>query len=540
MLLMSFPLFGGQFQWGRDRPKEEEVVAKIIHDRCDRLLKQTNPAGGSGTERVLFNIRLERFYAARGFQPVWTKRKMVAELVEAVEESAYDGLNPSDYHLHKIREYYTNPPASPELEAQYDLFFSKAFLILASHLRYGKVRPASLEPGLNINGDKSLSALDARLQRAIESEKIAVVLKALHPQDANYDLLKKGLVRYQAIAGNGGWPVLASGSMLREGDRDRRIPALRHRLKVSGDIPVQNADTSSVYSREMVEAVKRFQQRNGVDVDGSVGAITLRVMNIPVERRIEQIRLNLERYRWFSGGLDSSCILVNIADYSLQYIENGEYRWKTRVIVGQPLRETPVFKANMQYIVFNPKWVVPATILAKDVLPAINNDSSYLDKKKLKVITPEGITINPASVDWSHYSAENLPYRLQQRSGDQGALGRIKFMMPNRYTVYLHDTSSKELFEKSRRAFSSGCVRVQYPEELARLLLQDTILWSRAKIQDAINTGKTRTVNLPQQIPVFLLYLTVIPKGEEIQFRDDIYNHDDKLLKALNKPIPQQ
>lgn len=525
----------GEPQLERVSTSRGNAVAEQIHQQCHRLLLQKSSSGG--TARELMNIRLERFYSVRGFQPLWTTRKVVDELITAVEESAADGLLPSDYHLATIREYENHPPVTPQEIAQYDLFLTKSFLTLASHLRYGKVDPLRLYSSWNINDVKNFRSLDETLRHAVEQESVMLIVKELLPQDANYDLLKKGLARYRTIARYGGWPVLSTGPTMKPGFRDSRITVLRQRLKISGDLHVQDKDTVSVYTQDMVEAVKRFQKRSGLDVDGSVGVATLRVMNIPVEHRIAQIRVNLERYRWFLHDLAPTCILVNIAGYSLQYLENGKYRWGTRVIVGQPLRETPVFKATMAHIVFNPKWVVPATILAKDVLPALHKDHFYLKKKQLRVVGEDGATVNPDSVNWSHYSATNLPYRLQQRSGDKGALGRIKFLMPNRHTIYLHDTPGKELFDKSSRAFSSGCIRVQNPAELARLVLHDSLNWSSAKIQEVIAKGKTRTVIVRQQIPVFLLYLTTLPSGEEIQFRDDIYNRDKGVLKLLNQPL---
>ncbi len=533
-MLIALPA-NGEPQLESERPFRGNGIEEQIQQQCERLLLQKSPP--SGTAKELMNIRLERFYSARGFQPLWTNPKMVDELISTVEESAADGLLPSDYHLAPVREYEAHPPLSPEEMAQYDLLLTKSFLTLASHLRYGKVDPVRLDSSWNINEVKNFSSLDETLRRAIEQESVALIVKELRPQDANYDLLKKGLARYQAIASHGGWPVLPEGPTMKLGFRDSRIAVLRQRLKVSGDFSGWVADSSTIYSQEIVEAVKRFQKRSGLDADGSVGVATLRVMNIPVEHRIEQIRVNLERYRWFLNDIEPTCILVNIAGYSLQYLENGRYRWGTRVIVGQPLRQTPVFRATMEHIVFNPKWVVPATILAKDVLPALHKDHSYLKKKQLRVVGNDGATVNPDSVDWSHYSATNLPYRLQQRSGDKGALGRIKFLMPNRHTIYLHDTPNKELFDKTGRAFSSGCIRVQNPAELARLVLRDSLNWSSAKIQEVIAQGKTRTVVIPKKIPVLLLYLTTVPSGEELQFREDIYNRDNKVLKLLNKHL---
>jgi L,D-transpeptidase YcbB len=521
------------------QPKKELGLGTTekIHERLDRLIQQKSPEGSS--ERALFNIRLHRFYAARGFQPVWAKRTMIAELISAVEESVDDGLEPTDYHLKEIKDIYSKKPATPELSACYDILLTEVFLTFSGNLRYGKVDPETLDTHWNVGHARNGSVLEYKLHNASASGQIAAVLKDLRLQHPKYDMLKKGLARYRTIEREGGWPVLAEGVKLKEGVRENRVTMLRQRLKVSGDISALNSDTTTVYSREMVDAVRRFQKRNGIEVDGVVGAATIRVMNIPVARRIDEIRINLERCRWFLSDLEPTCIMVNVPSFTLQYVEKGRQRWSTRVIVGKPQRETPLFKADMQYVILNPQWVIPPTILDKDALPALRKSVSYLSRKNLKIIARDGGVIAPSSVNWSQYSAANFPYRLQQGSGDDGALGRIKFLLPNRYIVYLHDTPSKELFAENTRTFSSGCIRVQNPLDLAALVLQDSVLWSKTKINAAINTGKTKMVTLPKRIPVYILYLTATDEGDELQFRQDVYNRDEKLLKALNKPLPQ-
>ena len=512
-------------------------IPRKIYDRFDWLIRQKSPEGGS--ERALFNIRLERFYAARGFQPVWTARTMVFELMSAVEAAVDDGLDPADYHLREIRGFYTNPPVSPEQIACYDLLLTESFFTLASHLRYGKVNPETLDIHLDLHHERSRSALEYRLNRFIATQQIAVALKEIRLQHPVYDLLRKGLARYRTIAREGGWPIVPEGPKLQEGVRQSRVTILRERLKIAGDISRQSTDTSTVYNRELVDGVKRFQKRNGMEVDGVVGAATLRLMNIPVARRIDAIRLNLERYRWFLSDLEPTSILVNVASFTLRYVENGRYRWSTRVVVGKPGRETPLFKADMQYVILNPQWVIPPTILDKDALPALRKSSSYLSHKHLRIIASNGSVVNPESVNWSQYSARNFPYRLQQSAGDQGSLGRVKFMFPNPYIVFLHDTPHKELFAESIRNFSSGCVRVQNPVDLAALVLQDSVTWSKENVIAAINRGKTRIVFLPKRIPVYILYLTATDEGDELHFLDDIYNRDDRVLKALTTPLPQ-
>ena len=495
--------------------------------------------GYAGTEESLpLSSNIARFYSTRSFQPVWTKPLMVSELITAIDGALDDGLDPADYHISQIKEFYSTPPVTPEMQARYDLLLTDAYFTLANHLRYGKVDPHSLDPDWNINTAISRSALEYRLQNAIATERIASVLKEIRPQSAKYNQLRTWLAKYRAIARAGGWPVLSQGSSLQEGIRDKRVIRLRKRLEASGDIAVLRTDSSKVFNRELADAVKHFQKRNGNDPDGVVGPSTVKVMNIPVERRIDQIRINLERSRWYLSDIESTYIMVNIPDFTLHYVENGRNRWLTKVVVGQPDRKTPVFKAEMQYIIINPQWVIPPTILDEDALPGIRKSLSYLSRKKLNVIDRNGALVDPASVNWRQYTGTNFPYRLQQSSGDQGSLGRIKFLLPNKHIVYLHDTPHKELFKKSSRPFSSGCVRVENPLELAGLVLQDSVKWSQERISAAVDTKKTRTISLPKRIPVFILYFTAVADGDEILFFDDVYGRDSAVLDALKKPAP--
>jgi murein L,D-transpeptidase YcbB/YkuD len=513
---------------------QKSLPGNSIAEYIRRHLLQKASAGTP--ESLPLSSHLARFYSTRSFQPVWTKPLMVSELITAIDGAFDDGLDPADYHISQIKEFHSNPPVTPEMQAKYDLFLTDAFFTLASHLHYGKVDPHSLDPDWNINTAVSRSALEYRLHNAIATERIALVLKELRPQYSRYNQLRTWLAKYRAIAKEGGWPALSQGQILKEGVRDNRVIKLRKRLAASGDLAVLKTDTSKVFNRELADAVKRFQKRNGMEPDGVVGPSTVKVMNIPVESRIDQIRINLERCRWFLSDIAPTYIMVNIPDFSLNYVENGRNRWLTKVVVGQPSRKTPVFKAEMQYIIFNPQWVIPPTILDQDALPGIRKSLSYLSRRKLNVIDRNGTLVDPASVKWSQYTGTNFPYRLQQSSGDQGSLGRIKFLLPNKHIVYLHDTPHKELFKKSSRPFSSGCIRVENPLELAGLVLQDSVKWSSELIRAAVDTKKTRTVPLPKRIPVFILYFTSVAEGDDILFFDDVYERDIAVLDALNKP----
>ncbi len=509
--------------------------------RCHIEQLQQDVALQVGTEKVAFNGLLSAFYQERQFAPVWTKRKQVAALIRAIGESEADGLLAEDYHLSEIRRFNADPPSTPFLRARYDLLLSDALFKLSWHLMNGKVDPEKLDSNWNISNGFSGDGLLWRLQNAIEREAIEDAIEQIRPAHPKYLSLKKALARYRSYVSAGGWPSIPSGpSIKQEGDVDERIPVLRRRLEITGEMAFRTAvDTSfassaMVYDKELIDAVMVFQRRNGLEVDGVVGPRTLEALNISASQRVDQIRINLERYRWFIGKLEPTFILVNIAGFTVQYVENGQLAWASRVIVGEPYWKTPVFRADMRYLIFNPSWNVPPGILRKEALPSLKNGTGYLSRNGLQVIDRNGAVVDPSSIDWGSYSAGSFPYRLRQPPGERNALGRVKFMFPNPHFVYLHDTPGKHLFDRSERAFSHGCIRLENPLELAEILLD----WKPEKIDSVLAAAKTRTVNLSRPIPVFLLYLTAVAEGDDVLFRNDVYSRDAAVLKALDRPFP--
>ena len=254
-----------------------------------------------------------------------------------------------------------------------------------------------------------------------------------------------------------------------------------------------------------------------------------------VKQKIDQIRVNLERARWVFHKLPPDYIEVDIAGFQAYDIEGANINWTSKVQVGKPFRKTPVFKSKIKYIVFNPTWTVPPTILRKDILPKIKKNPGYLSKMKISVIDRKGRTVDPNSVNWSQYS-KGIPYTLRQEPGPHNALGRIKFIFPNKYFIYLHDTPSRSLYGRQNRAFSSGCIRVENNIELAEILLNDPAKWNRESIQSLIDTNKTRRVNLPKPKPVMLLYVTIrVDENDNFIFIKDIYERDRQVLDGLNE-----
>jgi L,D-transpeptidase YcbB len=509
--------------------------------RCHIEQLEQDVALQVGREKIAFNALLSDFYQARGFNPVWNDPDQVTELVTAILESEADGLLPSDYHLGEIQGFYTDPPESPFLRARYDLLLSDALFKLSWHLFTGKVDPEKLDSNWNLKNGISGDGLVWRLQNALDGDSLSAVISDIRPSHPKYLSLKKALARYRTYAAEGGWPSVPQGPSLKEqGQYDERMPLLRKRLEITGDLePLTVIDTSfassaMLYSTQLVDAVIRFQRRHGLEPDGVVGPRTIQALNTSAEDRVRQIRINLERYRWFIQKLEPSFILVNIAGFTLQYVENGEFRWASRVIVGEPYWKTPVFTADMRYLIFNPSWNVPPGILRKEALPSMQAGGDYLVRNGLQVIDRSGNVVDPSGIDWNSYASGSFPYRLRQPPGERNALGRVKFMFPNPHHVYLHDTPGKHLFGKSVRAFSHGCIRLENPLEFASILTG----WDPAQIDSVVASGRTRTVNLEKPIPVFLLYLTAVAEGDEVLFRNDVYRRDEQVFKALERSFP--
>jgi murein L,D-transpeptidase YcbB/YkuD len=306
-----------------------------------------------------------------------------------------------------------------------------------------------------------------------------------------------------------------------------------------GDLKETVVVDSTLYDSLLVEAVKSFQSRHGLDIDGRLGPKTVAAMNVPVSERIDQIRLNLERWRWLPQNFGDKYIIVNIANFELDVYENNESVMDMRIIAGKTYRRTPVFSDQITYIVFSPYWNIPGNIAAKDILPMVGKDIEYLDRMKIKVFSGYGSDlkeIDPAEIDWQNSADFNKKYWLRQEPGRSNLLGGAKFMFPNRFNVYLHDTPARELFGKTSRDFSSGCIRIEKPEELAIYLLKNEPKWTPEKIREAMKKGTEQTALLSSPVPVYILYWTAwIGDNGLINFSDDIYKRDRALLKALDE-----
>ena len=484
---------------------------------------------------------LPAVYEGSNFELQWTDPARVASLLRALDGLADDGLNPTDYHVDALRRQASAAQSgrSAGAMARFDLLASDALVLAIYHLTVGKVDPKTVIPDWNFNARPVTDALVlAAVRRAIASGRIEQEFDAARPSHWMYDRGREFLKTYRKLAEHGGWPRVPSGKALKPGMSDARVPALRARLAAEGDYQGP-ASAGDVYDDALVTAVKAFQERHLLEADGAVGPGTLHEINVSAAERVAQIRVNLERARWVLHEIgDEDHVVVDIAGYGVRYMHGKQPVWQSRVIVGQPFKQTPSFRAEIQYIVFNPTWSVPHSITSAELLPQMRKDPSTLARKNIKVVDRQGREVDPKTLDWAHYNARNFPYFLRQDAGDSNALGKVKIMFPHQYSVYLHDTPTRSLFDRDRRTFSHGCIRVEKPRELVERLLADPVNWNAAAIDAAIATGETKTVNLKKRVPVLLIYWTVDQDASgRTVFKPDAYRQDPVLLKALDDKV---
>lgn len=480
-------------------------------------------------------------YQYNQYELFWQKKSLVETLLKAINDSEQQGLVPDDYHLTELTTRLKKGLNQSGIqEAQLDILLTDAVLRLSYHLTFGKVVPAHLDADWNLRRDFLTKDPVAKINYMLQSD---TKLKKFLKQSINigpfYQGLIKALAQYRQIQQAGGWQSVPPGTTIKPGMTDSRIAQIKARLYVTGDLEKPTIDPADHTYDESIEAgIKHFQQRHNLEVDGVIGKGTLEAMNIPVAQRIEQIRANLERIRWVKQNIEEEFVLVNIAGFKVYYIKDNKLIWRSRAQVGKEYRKTPVFRDDIKYLVFNPTWTVPPTILHKDVLPKIKKDRNYLKQKNMSVVDLNGKIINPDNVNWSSISAKGFPYMIRQEPGPSNALGRVKFMFPNKHMVYLHDTPSQSKFKKTERAFSSGCIRIENPFELVELLLKDSKQWNQDSFKEILDSGKLKNVNLPQTVPVLLLYFTAyLNEDGEVLFFKDIYKRDEKIIEGLTQPF---
>ncbi|MDZ7599500.1 MAG: L,D-transpeptidase family protein [Desulfobacterales bacterium] len=499
-----------------------------------------------GCERIHAGEDLVAFYRERAFAPVWLQAggpsSQARDFALVLADAGRHGLIPGEYHYDCIRDWLTHfrrgdqaLPSGYAL-AGFDIVMTDAFITFASHLVGGKVDPQTIYPQW-VARKRSLAVLDvlAELDTHGSIERLLATLAPVHP---DYRRQVAAAEELRRIAAAGGWPGLHPAKTLRRDDNDPEVRKLRERLAISGDLR-DRSQPEAYFDAGLEVAVARFQRRHGLAADGVVGPATLRALNVPADQRLAQLLLNLERWRWIPHDLGQRYILVNAADFSLIAVEEGVLRLAMRVIVGEAYQKTPVFSREMRYLEINPYWNVPDSIALEEFLPKIRRNPGFIAANNYQLLSgwsPDSVVIDPASVNWSAVRAGRFPGRLRQLPGPWNALGQIKFMFPNPFNVYLHDTPGRSLFNRQQRALSHGCIRVEKPLELAVFVLEGTPGWDLAAVRAAVDDGARQTVRPVKDCMVHLLYWTAwVDADGTVNFREDIYERDEVLWAALNR-----
>ena len=526
----------------------KEEIATIIRETIENRVPEERYSV-MGVE-LYSSVLIPQFYTNRGFENAWIANldslNFLDEFILYIAELEHHGLQPAQYHQDKISVLRDSialnietKTFNPSTIAQLDLLLSDAFFMMSSHLYHGKVNAESLTAEWGIRRDKPEVALDQKLELFIQRQSPFTFMKIFYPDHRGYEMM------------------IAEAKALQnklQGDYKTKISLPKDKLSI--DLWLDSIHHNSInkklqflgYSHQdtidfsdsllgLHKAVKLLQKAHGLNADGKLGRNTLLALDQSIEDKINALYVNMERLRWLPDSLNKRHILVNIADFTLDFVNNQDTLIQMRTVVGKDFRQTPVFNARLTYLVLSPTWTVPPGILRNDVIPAVAKNINYLASKNMRVLDASGNSVDPTTINWRKVNAGGkFPYRVRQDPGAQNALGRVKFMFPNKYSVYLHDTPSKELFARDERIFSSGCIRIEKPFELAQLLLaDDSVRWNDNAIKEAMESGKETTVLLKNPVNVYIYYLTAWSNGKEMSYRQDIYGRDKEILEALKE-----
>jgi len=498
---------------------------------------------------------VRQIYQDRQYRPLWVGVRPVPdrtrELIASLCDAEREGLRPADYHLPELRRTLERLRPSlhqqrPQAFAVLDLELTRRFLDYGANLLAGRLDSKAVATGWHIRARRS--SIDGMLRGAAQGDEFAGMVAPLRPHQVEYAALVRALAGYREILRQGGWPEVRGRRGLRRGDRGARVAALRQRLMITGDLSEGAAGNDPLYNRDVAQAVAHFQARHGLPSSGVAGAATLAALNVPVQVRIRQIQLNLERYRWLPVDFGPRYVYVNIPDYELLAYDAGKPVLTMQVVVGDEYQNaTPVFDDVMTFVVFRPYWYVPRRIMVDEMIPRIRKKLSYLIRHNLEVVdaTRESLVLNPRRIKWSRVDPTKI--RLRQKPGSTNHLGLVKFMFPNQFAVYLHDTPTPRLFNRSRRTWSHGCVWVEKPVELAGYVLAGQHDWNEEKIRHTMETPDSAdergsadgyTVTLEQPVPVYIVYLTAFVRDGVLNFRRDAYGKDREAMTRLGKLLP--
>ena len=535
-VLLCFLFVAGQATAAVSQDQLKQSMNRILERTPTTTLGFSDLQADSSTvDRVLLSM-----YLKNDMQPYWVSvrgpdRKAEA-LISVIRTAAEEGLNPDHYQLSRILQLWNS--SNPDDIATLEVMLTMAMGAYVADMREGRAITCKLDPELFAAARNHKVDIIEIIHQALAAPDLVRFLKMQAPQHQGYQSLKKTLAQYRQLESRGGWPKIPAGKVLKPGMQDNRLDLLARRLMITGDLPRQPTQTTT-YDPQFVTAVKHFQKRYNLEQDGIIGKATLAALNIPVEDHIRRIIINMERWRWLPHTLDGQRLFVNIAGFYLAGTQDEQLEIVMSVIVGKLHHETPVFTHTMRYIEINPFWNIPNSIAENEMVPKMIKDPQHLAKKHIRIFDgwqQNAREVSPSSINWHTIGKGIRRYRLRQDPGPDNALGTIKFMFPNKYNVYMHDTPVHSLFKKNNRSFSHGCIRVSDPRRLALYLLnKDTGGWTRERIDELIAAGKRTVVTLKKPFPVHILYRTVLidPRDNTVHFYDDIYGRDTLLAQAI-------
>ncbi|AKQ47532.1 hypothetical protein TH63_06675 [Rufibacter radiotolerans] len=524
----------------KQKAKVAEAAAKQFPQQTDSVYVVQFTKRDPEYKKHLDLMKL--FYRERQYRFAWFKDGALVpqahKLVEVISKAHQEGLNPNDYAKKDLKAMFQkletakNDSTRHKLQEELDVTLTASYFNYASDFYKGTVDPRSLdniEWEVKRNKIKLHKALQTILKER-DSRYPYYEFEALHP---GYIRLREALKQYRQAKQQGGWPKIENVQKpLKPGDSSQVVLALRARI-LGKNAP---GSTSPVYDERLAAEVKNFQIRHGLKPDGVVGGETLKKMNVPVEERIDQIIINMERWRWVPKRFEDKYVLINIPEYMMHVMEKEKEIMSMKVVVGKEMNATPVFSDKLEYIVFYPYWNITPQILTEEIAPSQAQNPNYLAQNDMEVVKDLGndkVEVLPtSSVDWYSVNEESK-IRVRQRPGKKNPLGFVKFIFPNEHNVYLHDTPSDHLFNQTERGFSHGCIRIEKPFEFAQYLLKEQKQWNSSAINAAMHGGQEKYVNLTAKVPVYIVYFTAwVDANGAVHFRDDIYNHDRDLEMA--------
>jgi len=529
-ILFFFSITGNGIKANSDFVRPEQINENLKETMAKIQSGETTHLNGV----LLYGEKgLPKFYEKFGYTTIWQDSKKADEAINQITMAWENGLSPNDYHLEAIKKLQNSKNADDQVI--FDILLSDGLMEYGYNLKNGKLDPKSLDAAWNFPERHFADDAMEQFIASINNNQLETFMEGLPPQTYLYQLVKDALITYTGYVKNGGWESLTFPETIHPSDNTPLAPQLRKRLIAEG---YKIADNSSqTYDEQLVEQVKLFQKNNGLGDDGVIGKNTVKAFNVTAQSKVNKLRASLERSRWVDFGDEDEFIVINIAYFHLYYIDHHSFAYSSKVMVGKVNKETPIFSNRVATVVLNPTWTLPFSISSTETLSKLKKDSQYLKKHNMVLLNSKSEIVPDAGIDWDKYKTGHFPYTVRQEPGPHNALGQVKFLFPNKYAVYLHDTPAKYLFTKDDRAFSHGCIRLQNPLDFALFLLDrdEPGKWTAERIQEIIKTEKTDNINLKSKVPIFIMYWTAaINKEKQVYFTPDIYNRDPAIIKALN------